>query len=204
MGTAEQQRTQKAIQRFKFLPFAPFLLERRHRAFPSMLISKKACDWPRSISGHSARTDRELDQGLVSSVISKREISDCLWKAGIRMDDAYSLEKRSEVKGHSVLKQYTSRMRMYLQFWMILMMHQEDGWDPHRFRLGVDLYIWAFLKWEYCQNRRESMGTQQEHGIQVLASVLELNIRFQRHFQPVLVGSLRTQVTQSYSKSHDE
>ncbi|KAJ7812820.1 hypothetical protein B0H14DRAFT_2605538 [Mycena olivaceomarginata] len=77
-----------------------------------------------------------------------------------RTDDAYSLEKQSEVKGHSVLKQYTSRMWTYLQFWMILMMHQEDGWDPHRFRLGVDLYIRAFLKWEYGQNWRESMGTQ--------------------------------------------
>jgi uracil-DNA glycosylase len=87
---------------------------------------------------------------------------------------------------------------------MILMMHQEDGWDPHRFRLDVDLYIRAFLKWEYCRNRRESMGTQQEHGIQVLASVLELNIRFPKHFQLVLVGSLNTQVAQNISKSRDK
>jgi hypothetical protein len=160
---------------------------RRRGAFPSVLISKKACDWPQSISGHSARTDRELDQGLVSLVISKCEISDCLGKAGIRTDDAYSLEKQPEVKGHSVLKQYVSRMQTYLLFWMILTMHQEDGWDPHRYRLDVDLYIWTFLKWEYCRNRWEPMGMQQEHGMQVLASVLELNIRFQRHFQPVLV-----------------
>jgi hypothetical protein len=55
-------------------------------------------------------------------------------------------------------------MQMYLQFWMILMMHQEDGWDPHRFRLDVDLYIRAFLKWEYCRNRQK--GKENAIGIE--------------------------------------
>jgi hypothetical protein len=37
----------------------------------------------------------KVDQRLVSLIISKREISDCLRKTGIGTDNAYSLERSS-------------------------------------------------------------------------------------------------------------
>jgi hypothetical protein len=40
-----------------------------------------------------ARIDRELNQGLVLSIISKCEMLDCLRKAGVGTNDAYSLER---------------------------------------------------------------------------------------------------------------